>query len=524
MTLIQSMNIARESLVNNQYALTVVSHNVANVNTEGYARQRAVFEEINNAYPGNGVAAVVYGMGGAKLQGIESYADSALSEAVRAANSEAEYFNQLASMMGDIETIVDQLGDDGLLASFTEFYTACQNLTNSPTDSSTRQSYYIAAKNLCEEFNFLSTSLTDKKEEIAGNYQLTSTAQHSAIAMNVDILNKKLEELAELNTQITKMSSSITGSTNTLVDKRDALLEEISSLIPIQTKEEPYGAVTVMLNGVGLIRSTKVINELQVVSGNSYDEPIIIQAVSKQNGEIAAPNLNAAFEEKGAIGAQIAMVTTREGHISINTLLDNLDNLANNFAATMNSIQTYSNGDVKACYLTLDANGNTVLSDATPPALFVGVGAAGIQVNEEIKLDYNKIAAARVDTSLADWNKNVGNSSNALLMSESRNEYVVDTTGGTAAGVVPLNPDAKVHDFLISVTTDFAAQLADINSKKDVHDAILTSVLDERSGSIAVNLDEELADMIRYQRAYEASARVFSTSNEALQTLMTLGD
>ena len=342
--------------------------------------------------------------------------------------------------------------------------------------------------------------------------------------MNVDILNKKLEELAELNTQITKMSSSITGSTNTLVDKRDALLEEISSLIPIQTKEEPYGAVTVMLNGVGLIRSTKVINELQVVSGNSYDEPIIIQAVSKQNGEISAPNLNAAFEEKGAIGAQIAMVTTREGHISINTLLDNLDNLANNFAATMNSIQTYSNGDVKACYLTLDANGNTVLSDATPPALFVGVGAAGIQVNEEIKLDYNKIAAARVDTSLADWNKNVGNSSNALLMSESRNEYVVDTTGGTAAGVVPLNPDAKVHDFLISVTTDFAAQLADINSKKDVHDAILTSVLDERSGSIAVNLDEELADMIRYQRAYEASARVFSTSNEALQTLMTLGD
>ena len=234
--------------------------------------------------------------------------------------------------------------------------------------------------------------------------------------------------------------------------------------------------------------------------------------------------MNDAFGEKGIIGAQIAMVTTKEGFISINTLMNNLDNLANNFAATMNSIQTYANGDTKACYITTDANGNTVLSDATPPALFTGIGAAGIQVNDEIKADYNKIAAARVDTSLDGWEKNVGNSSNALLMSESRNEYVVDTTGGTAAGVVPANPDAKVNDFLISVTTDFASQLADISSKKDVNDSILSAVIDERSGSISVNLDEELADMIRFQRAYEASARVFSTSNEALQTLMTLGE
>lgn len=108
-------------------------------------------------------------------------------------------------------------------------------------------------------------------------------------------------------------------------------------------------------------------------------------------------------------------------------------------------------------------------------------------------------------------------------MAESRNNYVVDTSGNTPAGVVPLAPDATVNDFLISVSTDFASQLADINSKKDVNDSILNSVLDERNGAISVNLDEELADMIKYQRAYEASARVFSTTNEVLQTLITLG-
>lgn len=523
MTLIQSLNIARESLVNNQYALTVVSHNVANINTEGYSRQRAVFEEISNAFPGNGVAAVVYGLGGAKIQGIESYANSALNEAVRNANSETEYYNQLASMMGDIETIVDQLGDDGLLASFNEFYTACQNLSNSPTDSSTRQSYYIAAKNLCAEFNYLSTSLTDKKEAIAGNYQLTSTAQNGSLAMNVNMLNQKLEELTKLNAQITKMSSSVTGSMNTLIDKRDALLEEISSFIPIQTKEEDYGAMTVMLNGVGLVRGNTMVNELKVVSGGTYDEPVIIQAVSKINGEVSANNLNDAFGERGIIGAQLAMVTSRDGFMSINTLLDNLDNLANNFAATMNAIQTYANGDTKACYITTDAQGNTVLSSETPPALFEGVGAAGIKVSDAIKADYNKIAAARVDTSLANWEKNVGNSTNALQMAESRSNYVVDSSGNTPAGNVPVAPDVTVNDFLISVTTDFASQLADINSKKDVNDSILTSVLDQRNGAISVNLDEELADMIKFQRAYEASARVFSTTNEVMQTLITLG-
>ena len=523
MTLIQSLNIARESLVNNQYALTVVSHNVANINTEGYSRQRAVFEEISNAFPGNGVAAVVYGLGGAKIQGIESYANSALNEAVRNANSETEYYNQLSKMMGDIETIIDQLGDDGLLASFESFFTACQNLTNSPTDSSTRQSYYIAAKNLCNEFNYLSTSLAKEKEEIAGNWQYTSTATNGSLAMNVDILNQKLEELTALNGQITKMSSSVTGSTNTLIDKRDRLLEEISSFIPIQTKEEDYGAMTVMLNGIGLVRGNTMVNELKVVSGATYDEPVIIQAVSRVNGEISADNINDSFGENGIIGAQLAMVTTKDGFISINSIMDSLDNLANNFAATMNAIQTAVDGDTKACYITKALDGSTILSDQTPPPLFVGAGAANIKVSDEIAADYNKIAAARVDTSIANWEKNVGNSTNALQMAEIRNKYVVDSTGNTPAGFVPVAPDISINDFLISVSTNFAAQLNDVDSKKDVSTAILNSVLDERNGAISVNLDEELADMIKFQRAYEASARVFSATNEVMQTLITLG-
>lgn len=516
MTLIQAMGISRESLVNNQYALTVVSHNVANMNTEGYSRQKAVFNELRYLNSGSSVTSAIYSLGGAEIASIQSYADMALNTMVRDTNSEAAYYNELAKLMGDIEAYVDQLGDDGLIAKISEFYTAVNNLTNSPTDTSTRNSFVQAADNLADSFNLIYSQLEEYKVGMGGDYNTPSTAQDSAIGLSVNVINQKLEELAAVNNKISRLASSVDGATNSLIDTREKILEELSNYIPLNVKEEASGSVTVKLGDVTLVSGGTVDNSLQLVTGD-FNNPVIIQTVSSLTNTVSCDSLNDFIGEGGILGAQLDLVSNEEGFISINTMLDQLDNLATSFMSTINSVQQYANGDVKACYITVDpVSGNMVLSDETPPVLFTGTGAKDMKVNAEITANPNKIAAARVDTSKDDWELAVGNSSNALDMFQTRGAYNVSSVRG------PIG-DYTFEGYLTSITTNFAAQLADINSNGTICDSLYEAALTRRDSNVAVNLDEELSDLIKYQRAYEASARVFSTVDSLLETLTALG-
>lgn len=516
MTLIQAMGISRESLVNNQYALTIVSHNVANMNTEGYSRQKAVFSELKYLTSGSSVSSAVYSLGGAEISSIQSYADMMLNTSVRDTNSEAAYYDELARLMGDIESYVDQLGDDGLIAKISDFYTAVNNLTNSPADSSTRNTFVQAADNLADSFNLIYSQLEEYKNDMGGDYTKPSTTPNSAIGLTVNTINQKLEELAAVNNKIARLASSVDGASNALIDSREKILEELSSYIPLNVKQETSGAVTVKLGEVTLVSGGQVDNSLQVVTGD-YNNPIIVQTVSSLTNTVSCDSLNDFVGENGILGAQLDLVSNRDGFISINTMLDQLDNLATSFMNTVNAVQQYASGDVKACYITTDpVTGNMILSDEEPPALFTGTGAKDMKVNSEIVADPKKVATARVDTSKADWNLAVGNSSNVLEMFQTRGAYNVSSVGGAIG-------DYTFEGYLTSITTNFASQLADITSNGKICDDLYDAALTKRDSTVAVNLDEELSDMIKFQRSYEASARVFSTISSLLETLTALG-
>ena len=101
-------------------------------------------------------------------------------------------------------------------------------------------------------------------------------------------------------------------------------------------------------------------------------------------------------------------------------------------------------------------------------------------------------------------------------MFQTRGAYNVSSVRG------PIG-DYTFEGYLTSITTNFAAQLADINSNGAICDSLNEAALTRRDSNVAVNLDEELSDLIKYQRAYEASARVFSTVDSLLETLTALG-
>ena len=79
------------------------------------------------------------------------------------------------------------------------------------------------------------------------------------------------------------------------------------------------------------------------------------------------------------------------------------------------------------------------------------------------------------------------------------------------------------EDFNTSITADFGSKLSSASTNMATQDAVYQSAFDHRESTIGVNIEEELIDLVKYQRAYESSARVFTVANEILETLVGLG-
>ena len=188
MSLNQSMNIALGSMQNNQYALTVVSQNIANLNTEGYHRQRVNFSENQYTSDCSGVISTIRGMNGASIDSLTAYIDDGAFKDVINKNSDAEYYNTLNDILGDLEGITDELGENDLSALLGDFYSAASNLEKYPTDMAIRQQFLLAAENVCEKFNYVSDKLDSLEAE-----------KYDDVQMQTTVINSLFEDLAEAN-------------------------------------------------------------------------------------------------------------------------------------------------------------------------------------------------------------------------------------------------------------------------------------------------------------------------------------
>ena len=184
----QSMNINLNSMKNNQYALAVVSQNIANLNVEGYHRQRVNFVTNDYTTKCENVISTIKGMNGSSISSLSDYIDDAAFRDKLNSNSDANYYNTLADALGELEAIADDLGDNGLNGLLNNFYAAAADLEKYPSDITVRQQYVIAAQNVCDKFNQISAkydTVQDDKFQILGN--------------NITNINSLIESLATAN-------------------------------------------------------------------------------------------------------------------------------------------------------------------------------------------------------------------------------------------------------------------------------------------------------------------------------------
>ena len=507
------MNIAINSVNNNQIALNVVSNNIANMNTEGYTRQQVDFASI----PGYRIfdwcasnGKVTPGQG-AEITGITTKRSEWLDNYFRGQNSGSGYYDQIGGMLNNMENLLnDELSSDGLSKIFNDFFAASEALSGDPTNNAYKIAFVNAAQNVADALNNMSNTVKNYMNTAIGTFGDPDSFETSLIKTNVDTLDSKLEQLANLNNQIAQNPSS-----NALQDQRNTLLDEISSMVPITTTTNENGTVNVMIGGQTVVKGGEKRLTIQAVQGDDADNPVKIQLLDK-DGNIKADDIS---DSLGNCSISAILQAGDGDSFGYQSILNDIDKLAAAFAEEMNRIQTQADANGTPLYIGPDGT----LVESTTPLFVTKDGSAdftagNIQINQAIIDDPTLVATARMDTTAADYDdKAVGNASNMKLFNE--------LAKGKIAGLSISDPPGEgmsINDYISSLVSKIGSGVSSIQSAADAQDAVLQQAQTQRDELYGVDLNEELADLIKFQRAYEASARLFTVSNELMQTIIQM--
>ncbi|WEG11247.1 flagellar hook-associated protein FlgK [Pullulanibacillus sp. KACC 23026] len=471
------LEIGKRGLAAQQAALTTTGHNIANANTPGYTRQSAVFQ-ATNAIPVAGLSSdtTTGQLGtGVEVAQITRLRDSFLDTQYRNENTDLGYWTAKSDTYTKIEDAINEPSDQGLAATMDTFFESWQELANDPDSSSTRAVVRQDAVAVTDSFNAISSSLDQMQSDL-----------HNVITTNTDDVNSLATQIANLNDQISRLVPN-DYQPNDLYDQRDNLIDQLSNLVDVQVTPGDSGMVNISV-GSGSLVSGKTSNTLSVGfdSDSGLVDPDQIEIggnkVTLQSGELLGD-----MESYGILG--------QEDQSIIPSMKAKINSLATTFADAVNT--AHKNG------LNLD-NINGVSDEKVD--FFVGTSAGDMQVNPEIMNSLNLIAAAKVES---DGQSSTGNGQNAMDI------YNIKSTNLNFPGTT-----TNVDDYYQNIVGQLGIDSQESQRMEDNAQTIVQQVDNRRQSVSGVSLDEEMTNMIRFQQAYNSSARMVSVMNDCLDKII----
>ena len=215
------LSIGMSGLNAAQGSLSVLSNNIANVNTPGYSRQQTT----QNASASNPFGGVFIGTGTTKAdinQEKNEYLDTAYKNSTALKNDSKAYLDQVSA--------VDKVLSDkttGLSSVLSSFFATLQTAASNPSDLSARQLLVTNAQTLSSRFNSISTQLTQQKETI--NNQLSFMCEQ---------VNQLTASIASLNKQISQVQGASGNAPANLLDSRNEAVRSLNELIGVTATEK----------------------------------------------------------------------------------------------------------------------------------------------------------------------------------------------------------------------------------------------------------------------------------------------
>ena len=234
------LDTAVSGLLANQRALEVTGHNVSNLGSAGYARQRADITTATTRIYGNWHVEM-----GASVEQISQIRDMFLDNVYRTQNNALGYWDTRNKAITELQDILGEPMQDGLQSSLNNFWDSWQELTKSPESLTVRAMVKQRADTLINLIGQMDSQINKLQKDL-----------NNEIKVQIENVNTITGQIAELNTKI--MSAEAIGNNpNDYIDQRNVLADKLSSLVKTEFWEGPDGNMDVLVNGYYLVNRGK---------------------------------------------------------------------------------------------------------------------------------------------------------------------------------------------------------------------------------------------------------------------------
>lgn len=458
-----SLNIARRAMQVSTKALETTSHNVANASTPGFSRQRAVIQSTRphltaafNRPAGPGQIGT-----GVEVAAIIRVRSEMLDLQVRGQNAALGYWDSRRDSLEFLSGVFMEPSDNGLNTAMKDFWDSWQEVVKNPSSEAVRTSLLESAKALGSTFHSISVQTTNLMDDI-----------NNQISLKVSEANNIAENIAALNKEIAA-ARAIDYNPNDLMDKRDMLLDDLSRLADVSINHLETGSVNVSISGKVLVQDTKVFYlETQVQDGQ-------IIPIWQRDGSEMQPT-------QGEFAGMMDLYKFIK-----DDMLGGLNELALKIAEEVNALHQTG----------FDLTGAPGGEFFSIPGYAAGQEAAYLSLAAALNNNPQGVAASSVPGVS-------GNNDVALAIAGLRNEAVM--SGGSST----------FYNFFNGLVTNLGFETQTSQRMSLNHEIMLEHSEARRQSESGVSIDEEVTFMLQFQHSYQAAAKLISTIDSLLHTLI----
>jgi flagellar hook-associated protein 1 len=453
------LNTGKVALQTQQTGIDVTGHNIANVNTAGYSRQIVNMTATSSFGFQETVGT------GVKITGISRAYDSFVTRQINLENQKSGYWEGLKTCLEQVEIVFNESGDYGLNQAMSDFWNAWNDVSNNPSGYVERISLLSKSSSLSMAFNETYANLESIRDNVSDN-----------VASDLKQVNLMAGQVRDLNQQI--LQAEVAGSqANDLKDQRDLLLKDLSGIIDVETAEDQNGNVNVFVGGGHPLVSGTDTWQLETAPNSDPTLQDIVVWKDSDGSAVDITDKICGGEIKGMIEARDELLPD---------YLNRLNELAEGLITQVNTL--HQAGD------DLNGDSGTLFFKAPDP----GAPAGFIEVNIE---DPGLIAAAA-------HGAGQGDNSTALLIAGLQNELTMS------------GDQATFDNFYQSIVSDVGNSVNYTNANRSYQESAMTYLENYRESVSGVSTDEEMINLIKFQHAYEAAAKLIDTIDKMLDTLL----
>jgi flagellar hook-associated protein 1 FlgK len=468
-----TLNLANRALTAQQIGMDITGHNIANANTDGFTRQAAVLEASTPFTMSGTTRPQQPGQlgTGADVVNVKRFRDGFVDLQFRQEQQLLGQWTTARDSMAKIEQALNEPSTEGLSGALSRFWNSWSALANNPESQASRKALAENAQTVANQMNQLHRTLTNQQRDLDRD-----------ITLRVDDINNLTTRIARLNDQVIRIVGA-GDQPNDLKDERDLLIDQLSKLVNMTYVEGQNGGVTINIAGRTVVYNTQSFAlrvDQRDQQGNADPDGFVNVFFADPVDQTRADPGSPVNITSGQLAGDLQVRDT-----TLQNLIDNLQSIGSTLIEKVNEVHGQGFG----------------LNDSTGLPFFEGTGADDIAVSSDILADLDNIAAASSQLS-------PGDGSNALRIHDIQREALMQANSTT------------IEEF-------YAGQVANLGIQSQQaqgmarNEELLSGHLSETRQSIGgVSLDEETTNLIRYQHAYNAAARVVTAFDEMLDRVI----